>query len=138
MKLPTAPYCSGNYNQGRHACDCSTGHHIPAEACTELGAGTAPAAPGLLARLRIAHLRWQLACLVDERAHYQRLGWVDPIYLRESYAQQRRLMTRITKFQDAPPPTRHWPAFGLATAATLLLALPSAVGLVSNRTGGPL
>ena len=36
-----------------------------------------------------------LDCLVDEREYYHGLGWTGPIYMRESYAQQSVLMTRI-------------------------------------------
>ena len=46
-------------------------------------------------RAHLALLRFHLDCLVDEREYYLGLGWTGPIYMRESLAQQRVLMTRI-------------------------------------------
>lgn len=69
----------------------------PAEACTELGANAAPVRLSWWRRLLIACLQWQLDCLTSEREHYLSLGWVGPVYLVNSYAQQRELMTRIRK-----------------------------------------
>lgn len=54
---------------------------------------------GLVLRTRIAALRLQCTCLEDEREHYRALGWTGPIYLRNSYAQQRQLMTRVRELE---------------------------------------
>jgi len=50
-------------------------------------------------RVRLRVLRLHLTCLVDEREHYTALGWTGPVYLRESYAMQRRLMTQIRELE---------------------------------------
>lgn len=133
--LSTIPRCTGHCRQGRAACSCETRQRIPAEACTELGADTSAPALSFWRRLLIARVQWQIGCLTSEREHYQSLGWVGPIYLRESYAQQIRLMQRIRKIQE-PAPRRQPLRF--AAPVTLMLALASAIGLVSNRAGGPL
>lgn len=54
----------------------------------------------LIVRTRLALLRFHLDCLVDEREYYLGLGWTGPIYMRESYAQQRVLMTRIRALEE--------------------------------------
>jgi len=53
----------------------------------------------LVTRVRLRVLRLHLTCLVDEREHYTALGWTGPVYLRESYAMQRRLMTQIRELE---------------------------------------
>lgn len=126
-----AAACSGWCHLEGEDCNFSP---CPAEACTELGADTAPAPLGLVLRLRIAVLRWQVDCLTAEREHYRCLGWVGPIYLRESYAEQRRLMSRISRLQ-AVPATRHAPAWR-RTVGTALAAIVSAAGLVLAACGG--
>lgn len=140
MNLATLPRCTGHCQQGHAPCACSTGHAMPAEACTELGADTTATPPSLWRRLLIARARWQLACLTNEREHYQSLGWVGPIYLRESYAQQRQLMARIRELQAEPPARRHagaWPRT-LPTLATAMVALTGALTLGLNSSGGAL
>ncbi|KQY83720.1 hypothetical protein [Pelomonas sp. Root1444] len=132
------PYIPDGYDhQGRIA-----GQHSPAEACTELGADTAPARPGLLRRivlrLRIAGLHWAIECVAGEREHSRELRWVGPIYLRESYAQQRRLMSRAARLQAQLGPARPAPAprRQRLTLATALIAIGGAVGLVLAACGG--
>lgn len=49
----------------------------------------------LLTLARVRLLRFHIDCLVDEREHYRALGWTGPVYMRESYAMQRQLMTRL-------------------------------------------
>lgn len=134
--LHTLPRCSGSCDQGREACTCSTGQRAPAEACTELGADTAAPAISIWRRLLIARVQWQLDCLTSEREHYQSLGWVGPVYLRESYAQQIKLMERIKRLQE--PTSERSGGWALATVVTLMLSLGSAAGLVAGRIGGPL
>lgn len=136
------PHCSGPCDQGRAACTCATGcQPMPAEACTELGADTAPARAGALRRvvthLRVALLRWHIVCLTAERDHYAGLGWVGPIYLRESYAQQRQLMSSIARLraQQAVEPATRQPAWR-RTVGTFLVALAGAVALVLAACGG--
>jgi hypothetical protein len=130
------PHCTGPCHQGRAACTWSTGRAPqPAEACTELGADTAPTPPSLWRRLQIARLRYAIACLKAERDHYRGLGWVGPIYLRESYAQQHRLMARITRLQAVPAGRGRAPAWR-RTLATALVAVSGAAGLVLAACGG--
>lgn len=69
----------------------------PAEACTELGASPAPARLSWWRRLLIARARWQLGCIASEREHYLSLGWVGPVYLVNSYAEEAKLAERIRK-----------------------------------------
>jgi hypothetical protein len=108
---------------------------MPAEACTELGADTQPVRPGLIARLRIAHLSERAACVADERQRYESLGWVGPRYRLESYSQQRQLMTRVRELSAGTPPTRRRPAWR-RTLATALVAVSGAAGLVLAACGG--
>ena len=108
---------------------------IPAEACTELGADGSPIKLSPWLRLRVALLRWHLTCLIDERNHYAALGWIGPLYLRQSYAEQRRLMSRIAQLHvaalTAAKPARSW-----RTAGTALIATCGAGALVLAACGG--
>lgn len=64
---------------------------------------TAPTLAQRLRRLvtlaRIGIRRFHIDGLVDEREHYRALGWTGPVYMRESYAAQRRLMTEIRQLE---------------------------------------
>lgn len=67
----------------------------PAEACTELGADTAPSRLSPWQRLRLAWLRWQMDCLRDEQALYVETGRAGPIFERECRRLQLDLMRRM-------------------------------------------
>lgn len=110
--------------------------HQAAEACTDLGAAGARTRPVLWARLRIALLRWHLACVRDELRHYSALGWVGPVYLRESNAEQRRLMARIRRLQDASTAPRHPMPPGPRVLLTVVVAFVGAAGLALASCGG--
>lgn len=77
----------------------------PAEACTELGADTAPPRLGLLRRAHIALLQRRLAIVIDERDRYAALGAIGPVYEHNSRALQLQLMARIRELQGLPPLT---------------------------------
>lgn len=53
----------------------------------------------LVALVRIALLRFEIRCLVDEREHYRALGWTGPRYMMESYARQLDLIARISELE---------------------------------------
>lgn len=76
-------------------------HPAPAEACTELGAETAPVYRlGLFTLIRLWFIRWNLQCLRDERDYYTALGLTGPVYMRNSFAEDRRLMARIRQLEQ--------------------------------------
>lgn len=78
---------------------------MPAEACTELGAGTASPPPrlGLLRRAHIALLERRLAIVRDERDRYEQVGAIGPVYAHNSLQQQFGLMARIAQLKGEPP-----------------------------------
>lgn len=53
--------------------------------------------PVLKTRLALAH--WNLACVVDERLNYAGIDCIGPMYLRNSFGQQRQLMTQIRELE---------------------------------------
>lgn len=121
----THPYIPDGYDhQGRLQ---------PAEACTDIGADTAPVPLSLVTRVRIALIRHEIECLAAEREQYQRAGCVGPIYLRESYAQQLRLIGRIKQLEQPATATR---SHLRRTLFTVLTALTCAAALVLAACGG--
>lgn len=64
-----------------------------------------PTRPGLryclLRALRLAFYRWELSCLRDEREHYTSLGWVGPVYMRNSLQKELQLVARIRLLESA-------------------------------------
>jgi len=75
---------------------------MAAEACTELGAGTAPPRLGLLRRFHVAVLERRLDIVRDERYRYEQAGAIGPAYHRNSLLMQLQLMARIRELRDAP------------------------------------
>jgi hypothetical protein len=53
----------------------------------------------LVTLARVSLLRFEIACLADEREHYRALGMVGPVYLRESYSRQRQLMGQVRELE---------------------------------------
>lgn len=76
---------------------------MPAEACTELGADARPPRLSLWRWLQVFVLEHELTALIDERARYERLGFVGPVYELNSLRQQRQLMSRIRVLKGQPP-----------------------------------
>lgn len=72
---------------------------LPAEACTELGADTAPPRLGLLRRLHIALLERRLDIVRDEHDRYTHAGYIGPVYHRNSLQMQLQLMARIRELR---------------------------------------
>lgn len=72
---------------------------MAAEACTELGAGTAPTRLGLLRLFHVAVLERRLDIVRDERDRYERLGAIGPTYHRNSLVLQLQLMARIRELR---------------------------------------
>lgn len=66
---------------------------------------TAPTLAQRLRRLvtlaRIALLRFEIDCLVDEREHYRALGMLGPRYMLESYARQLQLIARVRELESS-------------------------------------
>ena len=64
-----------------------------------------PTRTGLLRRLvraaRMTWLRWQLACVRDERSHYTDLGMTGPLYQLNSWQQELALRARIRSLEQA-------------------------------------
>jgi hypothetical protein len=64
-----------------------------------------PTRPGvarcLVRAVHLAVLRWELSCLRDEREHYDSLGWVGPVYMRNSLQKELQLMARIRQLESA-------------------------------------
>lgn len=64
-----------------------------------------PTRPGvarcLVRALHVAVLRWELACLRDEREHYSSLGWTGPVYMRNSLQKELQLLARIRLLEAA-------------------------------------
>ncbi len=91
-------------------CGCSPASPcapMPAEACTELGANTAPPRLGLLRRAHIALLQRRLDTLRDELDRYEALGAVGPVYQHNSRQQQFELMARIAELKGEAPINPH-------------------------------
>jgi hypothetical protein len=74
----------------------------PAEACTDIGADTAPVHRlGLFKLIRLAFLRWHLRCLRDERDHYTALGMTGAVYMRNSLQEDLRLRRAIRELEQS-------------------------------------
>lgn len=78
----------------------------PAEACTELGAHTAPRRLSWWRRLHIYLLEKELAIVRDECARYEMAEAIGPIYQLNSYDEQLRLMARIRELKGQPAAAR--------------------------------
>lgn len=50
-------------------------------------------------RTLLALNRWELACVIDERLNYAGIECIGPMYLRNSFGMQRRLMARIRELE---------------------------------------
>lgn len=101
---------------------------MPAEACTELGAGTAEAAPSLVRRAHIRFFERRFTVVADERHRYEAAGVIGAVYHRNSMQQQLLLMERIRALKEGAPIKR--------TLSTALIAIAGAANLLLAGCGG--
>lgn len=114
-------------------CYCAAAADLPrplmaAEACTELGHDAGQARLSWLRRAVIAGLERRRLIVIDERDRYEAVGYIGPIYRRNSLVQQLELMEQIRSLQQGQPMRR--------TLSTAVLAVVGAIAITLGGCGG--